>query len=323
MKITVVGGAGFIGTNLSKKMSSHSLLNVDKSALNGDGESMKTADVRDYTSLQNVMEPSDWLIVLAAEHRDDVSPSSLYYDVNVEGIKNVLKVADERNIKQILFTSSVAVYGLNKENPNEEHPVDPFNHYGKSKYEAEVVLRAWYEKDPTNRTLVIIRPTVVFGPRNRGNVYNLLRQIASGKFLMIGSGKNKKSMTYVENMTGFIQFCIERGFTGYHLFNYSDKPDLTTKELVDHAYISLEGRKKSIHIPYFVGYSAGLVFDLLAKVLNKKFPISSVRVEKFCATTQFDASKAMALGYVPKYSLKDGIDITIKSIRDFESAKKE
>jgi nucleoside-diphosphate-sugar epimerase len=319
MKISVVGGAGFIGTNLSKRLSSHSLFNIDKSSLNIEGQEMLVADVRDYNSLQDTIPTSDWLIVLAAEHRDDVSPSALYYDVNVEGIKNVLKVADERKIKQVLFTSSVAVYGLNKENPNEEHPVDPFNHYGKSKYEAEEILRSWYEKDPQNKTLVIIRPTVVFGPKNRGNVYNLLRQIASGKFLMIGTGKNKKSMTYVENMTGFIEFCLEKGLSGYHLFNYADKPDLTTKELVDHAYKSLEGKKTSIRIPYFVGYSAGLVFDLLAKVLNKKLPISSVRVQKFCATTQFDASKAIALGYVPKYSLEDGIDITIRSIRDSES----
>lgn len=321
MKITVVGGAGFIGSNLLKKLTAHAVVNIDKSKLNIDGKEMLVGDVRDYNSLQDTIAPTDWLVVLAAEHRDDVSPASLYYDVNVEGIKNVLKVADERNIKQILFTSSVAVYGLNKENPNEEHPVDPFNHYGKSKYEAEELLRSWYEKDPHGRTLVIIRPTVVFGPKNRGNVYNLLRQIASGRFLMIGSGENKKSMAYVENMTGFIQYCIEKDIRGYYLFNYADKPDLTTKELVDHAYLSLEGKKGSIQIPYFVGYAAGIAFDILAKMLNRKFPISSVRVQKFCATTQFDASKAIAFGYTPKYSLKDGIDITIKSIRDTDTFK--
>jgi UDP-glucose 4-epimerase len=54
-------------------------------------------------------------------------------------------------IKNLVFTSSVAVYGLNKINPNEESSLDPFNHYGKSKWEAEQVIKEWYEKDPQGK----------------------------------------------------------------------------------------------------------------------------------------------------------------------------
>jgi len=66
------------------------------------------------------------VVLLAAEHRDDVSPISLYYDVNVQGAKNVLNAMDKNSIKSIVFTSSVAVYGLNKSNPDETHPADPY-----------------------------------------------------------------------------------------------------------------------------------------------------------------------------------------------------
>ena len=68
--------------------------------------------------------------MLAAEHRDDVSPTSLYYDVNVAGTKNVLNIMCEAGVKHLIFTSSVAIYGLDKNNPNEKHKEDPFNHYG-------------------------------------------------------------------------------------------------------------------------------------------------------------------------------------------------
>ena len=54
--------------------------------------------------------------------------------------------------------------------------------------------------------MTIIRPTVIFGEKNRGNVYNLLKQIASGKFLMIGKGQNRKSMAYVGNVVAFIKY---------------------------------------------------------------------------------------------------------------------
>ena len=61
--------------------------------------------------------------MLAAEHRDDVSPTSLYYDVNVTGTQNA-DAMDVCCVKNLIFTSSVAVYGLNKINPDESHPVD-------------------------------------------------------------------------------------------------------------------------------------------------------------------------------------------------------
>jgi UDP-glucose 4-epimerase len=85
--------------------------------------------------------------LLAAEHRDDVTPVSLYYDVNVEGMKNVLEAMEVNNVKRIVFTSSVAIYGLDKNNPDESFPAEPFNHYGKSKWKAmREVLQEWYEK---------------------------------------------------------------------------------------------------------------------------------------------------------------------------------
>jgi hypothetical protein len=86
---------------------------------------------------------------------DVVTPTSLYYDVNVEGTKNVLEVMASKDIKNIIFTSSVAIFGLNKPNPNEEFPADPFNHYGKSKYQAENVLLEWQKQDQ-NRSVTII-----------------------------------------------------------------------------------------------------------------------------------------------------------------------
>jgi nucleoside-diphosphate-sugar epimerase len=81
-----------------------------------------------------------------------------------------------------------------------------------------LVYKAWQEKDPENRKLVIVRLTVVFGEQNRGNVYNLFRQIASGKFMMIGDGTNRKSMAYVENVAAFLEYSL--GFeNGVHIYN--------------------------------------------------------------------------------------------------------
>jgi len=317
MNICVIGGSGFIGGYLINILKpKHTVTNLDKneSLLHKDVDFVK-CDIRNYNELKNsIKDNTDLIVLLAAEHRDDVTPTSLYYDVNVEGTHNVLKVMTEKHIDNIIFTSSVSVYGLNKNNPDELSGTDPFNHYGKSKLEAEKVLRRWFDNDQNGKSLIIVRPTVTFGPGNRGNVYNLLRQIASGRFLMVGRGNNRKSMAYVENVAGFISHCIDKGYKKYHLFNYIDKPDLTTKELVTEAEAAIGKKILPIRIPYFLGFAAGKGLDVVLGVLKKKNPLSAVRIRKFCATTQFDSSTIQSTGYKPPFSLEKGLEITIKSI---------
>ncbi len=313
-KIALVGGSGFIGTELIKILSDGAeLINYDKNSTKTSCETI-LLDVRDKEALLNKMKPADWLILLAAEHTDNVLPTSLYYDVNVTGADNVLAAMDTKGIKNVLFVSSVSVYGLNKKNPTEESLVDPFNDYGKSKWKAEELLRNWYEKDKEEKTLVIVRPAVIFGPKNKGNVHQLLQQIQSGKFVMIGSGNNKKSMAYVENVAGFFRHIIENNFTGYHVYNYADKPDLSMQELVDFLRPVLHKKIFRIHIPYFMGYAGGLFFDGLAKLTNKKYPISSVRIKKFCAVTQFSAEKMLLTGYEPSFTLQEGLEKTVSAL---------
>lgn len=316
--VYLVGGSGFIGSVLSKELVHGNVRfkNLDKQMSADHADITVITDIRNKDQIISNMErvnEDDWVVLLAAEHRDDVAPTSLYYDVNVAGTRNVLEVMTQKGIKNVIFTSSVAVYGLNKQDPSEDHPADPFNHYGKSKWEAEEVLREWYNQAPESRTLVIIRPTVVFGPGNRGNVYNLLKQIASGKFMMIGKGENKKSMAYVDNITGLIRYCMGN-VSGYNVFNYADKPDLSMNELVKVAEESLKRKLPGFKIPYFIGYMAGLSFDVLAAVTRKKFPISAVRVKKFCATTQFSNAAILKKGYKPVVSLKEGLARTLADI---------
>jgi nucleoside-diphosphate-sugar epimerase len=96
------------------------------------------------------------------------------------------------------------------------------------------------------------------------------------------------------------------------VYNYIDKPDLTMNELIDVVSKSLGRKISPIKVPYFLGMLGGYCFDLLAKITRKKLPISSIRVKKFCATTQYDAAKVLASGFKPQYTLSEGLDRTIK-----------
>ena len=313
MKITLIGASGFVGTRLIEllKQNNYFLQNVDKKQSRFHSEITVIADVLDKNNLVTLLDNTDVVILLAAEHRDDVTPTSLYYDVNVGGMRNTLEAMEANGVKRIIFTSSVAVYGLNKNNPTETYPADPFNHYGKSKWEAEKVLQEWYKVHP-DWNINVIRPTVIFGERNRGNVYNLLKQISSGRFLMVGKGNNKKSMAYVGNIVAFIKFLIENKTTGYEVYNYIDKPDFTMNELVDHVSKVLNKHITSVHYPLWLGMLGGFCFDVLAFITRRKLTISSVRVKKFCATTQFDATKVQNTDFRAPYTLAEGLARTLE-----------
>ena len=104
--ISIIGGSGFIGSFLIKELKNSDLENLDKNQSPFFNEITSICDITKPNQI-TLSEKSKYVILLAAEHRDDVSPTSLYYDVNVQGTKNVLKKMDELGVKNLIFTSSV------------------------------------------------------------------------------------------------------------------------------------------------------------------------------------------------------------------------
>jgi nucleoside-diphosphate-sugar epimerase len=311
-KINIIGGSGFIGTRLSKRLfdSGINFKIIDKKVSQSYPQDTVISDVRNSENLFATVD-GEIIINLAAEHRDDVKPKSLYDEVNVDGSRRICEVAEEKGIRQIIFTSSVAVYGFAPIGTDETGEINFFNDYGRTKYEAEKVYKEWQAKDPKKRSLVIVRPTVVFGEQNRGNVYNLFKQIESGRFLMIGNGLNRKSMAYVENLAAFLEFSLKFG-PGVHLYNYVDKPDFEMNTLVENVKKIL-GRKstKNLRIPFLLGLLIGIFFDIIAMFINKKLSISSIRIKKFCSDTSFNTNIDNT-GFERPCTLEEGLRNTIK-----------
>ncbi len=365
MTITIIGGSGFVGTRLTKRLleAGHTVKIADKRKSVTYPELWTRMDIRnapeeknefpasltdeamapgadeiakkaqpEISSLLEVLTGSDFVVNLAAEHRDDVTPKSLYDDVNVKGSEHVFQACTKLGIHHIFFTSSVAVYGFAPVGTDEGGEINYFNDYGRTKYAAEEKYKEWLKADKSN-SVTIIRPTVIFGEQNRGNVYNLLKQIASGRFPMVGKGTNRKSMNYVENVAAFIQFCIENeeklpcfdsGFDGtengkLHLFNYCDTPAYDMNHLVLDVYKHLgKPKKRLFHFPFRLAYFGGKCFDFAAFVLRKKFTINSIRVKKFTQDTYFVSSRVEQTGFTAPVPLEEGLRCTI----DYEFVKK-
>ena len=314
MIVAIVGGSGFIGTCLSRRLQRNGSLDlciVDKVGSKAYPAISHLADVRSLDALRAAVPTQAALVNLAAEHRDDVTPRSLYHEVNVQGARNICEVAREQDVTSIIFTSTVAVYGFAPVGTDESGQINPFNDYGRTKLEAEKVFRAWADADPA-RSLVIVRPSVVFGEGNRGNVYNLARQVASGRFLMVGDGTNRKSMTYVGNIVEYLADALNSP-AGTHTSNYADKPDLSTRELIDVLRTTMELRGNRARLPLPVGMAAGHALDLVARFTRRTFPISAIRIHKFVSDTTVNTDRLTATGYTPRYSLSEGIRRTVEA----------
>jgi GlcNAc-P-P-Und epimerase len=311
-KITVIGGSGFVGTNLCRQLllKQQDFEIIDLKMSNQFPEKCKLADVRDIETLRNTI-TGDVVVNLAAVHRDNVRDKAEYQRTNVDGAENVALVCEEKGIDKIVFTSTVAVYGFAEPGTDESGAINPFNEYGRTKFEAEEKLRAWQATG--DNSLIIVRPTVIFGEGNRGNVFNLLNQIASGKFLMVGKGKNKKSMAYIGNVVAFLKTCVATE-QKYGVYNYVDTPDLTMNELVSQVRSQLKGREGvGPRLPYWLGLILGFTADLVAIISGKNLPVSSIRVKKFASSTQFKSAKASLDNFQAPFSLRHGVQLTLQS----------
>ena len=152
---------------------------------------------------------------------------------------------------------------------------------------------------------------MVFGEGNHGNVDNLLRQIAARRFLMVGRGKNIKSMAYVGNIAAFLVHVLAMG-PGSRIFNYADGPNIDTSTLVATIRSCLNQREPLRQIPKPVAFACAHLLDAVAGVTGRKFAISAIRVRKFCESTQFRAGRVSQSRFIPPYTLSEGLARTIQ-----------
>ncbi len=313
MNIMIIGGAGFIGSRLSEVLNyktTHNISIFDKSDNTSNQVNYFQGNILNKSELRECLLGIDLIINLAAEHKDNVSPVSLYDDVNVKGSKNICEIADELSIKHIIFTSTVAVYGMDGNGFDENSVPSPFNDYGRTKLEAEAIYNSWYDADKKNKKLVIIRPTAIFGEGNRGNIYNFFNQISSKAFIMIGDGRNKKSISYVGNIAEFILILISHP-KPYILINYVDKPDLSMNELANIARDALGKKRLSrFKLPRYLGVFAGYLFDFFSLISSKDLILSSIRIKKFTSNSVVNTIYNND-NFEKPYTMKEAINRTL------------
>ena len=321
-KIFITGGSGFIGYYLQQYIDKETTIYGLVEPEFTHSASYVKGDVRDREALTKALHGHDIIFHLAAKHYDFGISRSEYMNTNEGGAKALVQAAEETEVRRLVFFSSVAVYGDRDEPTTEETPLEPTNPYGESKLAAERVFLNWANKR-LDRCLIIIRPTVVFGPRNRANMYNLIDQIAKGRYINIGNGSNIKSVAYVGNLVEASLFLVNKLSNGVHIYNYADSPHLTTGEITRIIFDALGKRPPRLKIPLSLALLIGQPFDWAIRLTGKNLPISTARIKKFCTSTHHKADKILKEGFRPQFTIEEGLHKMVGWYIDGERQKSE
>ena len=309
MKYILIGGSGFIGQHFKSLLSDNIVLNLD---INGgiNNSEFEYCDINKEIKVDISKYESISVIHLAAVHFDF---QSNYYETNVKGTLNVLEwINKNKNIVNYVFFSSVATYGDSISGKDESSVQEPYNDYGKSKLEAEKLIINWNKTNSKIKT-VIVRPAVVFGEYNFGNVFNLIKQINSGFFAIIGNGKNIKSIAYAPNLVKSVLFSMANIKDNLFIYNYSDYPQ---KNIKDQSLLisKICGKNKPLKIPLFFTKLVTVPVDFLEKIIGKDLKINSMRVKKFTVSTYFKSNLIRNRGFKQPYPVSESIKNTVNWI---------
>ncbi len=311
----IFGGSGYIGSNLLRELLNQDLFSkyivCDIKPLNGfEGDpnvSYLQVDVRTTIDI-NISEidtQNSWIFNFAAIHREPGHEYKEYFDTNIPGAENVNDFARKTEIKNLFFTSSIAPYGKSLNKRSEDSNLYPETAYGISKALAEKIHQKWLAED-NSRRLVIVRPSVIFGPRDPGNVYRMIKALKKGTFVLPNGGKVIKAYGYVYGLIDSIMFTMNKQ-DALIVYNYAENPLVPLNEMVDMVKKEFDYTKPTLKLSVKILAIIAFFLQLASKITGKKTEIHPVRVKKAGFPTNIDPKYLRDQNFEFKYDFENAL----------------
>ena len=306
-KILIVGGSGFIGKHLFSRLSKkNKILIIDLETDNSSNQFR--IDVREKIQSLKEFNNIDIIINLAAVHKEPGHKDYEYFDTNIKGAENVCELAENIDCNNIVFTSSIAPYGIEDKLKDETTTPQPVTPYGSSKLQAEKIHIAWQKKDEKNRILTVVRPGIVFGQWENANMFRLVKLVHKNFFFYMGNKNTAKASIYVKELVNQIIWVNykqnKKEFERNILFNAAMWPNPTIQEYVKTTCkVSKIGRFIP-SVPYTLLLSLGYMFEYFFKLIGKSNLFSPVRLRKLVRSNLIKPSFLVNSKYEFQYSLE-------------------
>jgi nucleoside-diphosphate-sugar epimerase len=241
---------------------------------------------------------------LAAVHRTPGHPRSEYFETNLLGAENVCAFARETGVRTIVFTSSIAPYGASESLKSEATLTVPNTAYGISKLVAEHIHRTWQAERSDERRLVIVRPGVVFGPGEGGNVTRLAAAMAKRRFVYPGRKDTIKACIYVKDVARLLAEMAARPEPGVFLYNLTYEPPPTIEEICGAIARVTGAREPTLVVP---GAALRAVAAVLTPLQGLGGGFHPDRVKKLMISNNISGQRLVEDGYRLEFSLEEAL----------------
>lgn len=303
--IALTGASGFLGSALISKLGAIGgkgcVFTRKQINLPAEFRSFIIPSIDKDTNYREGLHQVECVIHCAARvhvmNDESSDPLADFREVNTLGTLNLARQAAESGVKRFIFVSSIKVSGegTQLDHPykslDKPNPVDP---YGISKYEAEEGLKELAQE--AGMEVVIIRPTLVYGPGVKANFLNMMKWLNKGVPLPLGAIHNKRSLVALDNLVDLIVTCIDHPKAGNETFLVSDDRDVSTTELLKLLGNALDKQPLLLPVPMSS-------INFFARLVGK-----SDFSHRLCGSLQVDISHTKeTLGWKPPYSVEQSL----------------
>ena len=319
----VTGASGFIGGRLAERLATEEGVRVrgmvrdPKKAerLRKLPLEIVRADLLDLESLRGAIDGCNLVFHCAAVVRE-TGDRNEFFDTNVKGTENILRVSREAGVKRFIHFSSVSVYGMDPpDRVDETTPFQPCgNLYCDTKIAAEKAVWAAYHE--ARLPVVVIRPANVYGPHSNPWTVRPIKLIKSGQMILINGGTGLCNYVYVDNLLDATLSATKRDESVGEAYLVSDGVPVTWKEFFGY-YAQMAGKARIRSVPEWVGKAIALGMETSSKLTGKPPKITREAVGFLTRKARFSNEKARReLGFQPRFSLEEGMKLTEQWLRE-------
>jgi nucleoside-diphosphate-sugar epimerase len=297
--ITITGSSGFVGTNLIRYL-------VIKS------NKLESLNLKNPNWKTEVNLESTTIIHLAGKAHDlkKSSHPEEYFEINTKLTQELFDVFLESNCRDFIYFSSVkAVTDQTEDIVTEEMVTNPKTHYGQSKFQAEQYILS--KTLPQGKRLFIIRPSMIHGPGNKGNLNLLYQLVIKSLPWPLGAFQNQRSFCSIDNVCYVIQQILEREEIPSGVYNMADDEALSTNDLIQLIAATTHKKAKIFTVPKKIIYAIARLGDIL------RLPLNTERLDKLTENFVVSNTKIKAALQIEKMpvSAKEGLIKTITSFK--------
>jgi len=321
-RVLVTGASGSIGRAICERLIAGERYNIKVQVRNALEARATAGNTVDFTKVQ--LEEADFTrvgdremrlltkncdtIIHAAGlvHRAEAQYQE-YEVINVRATQLLVEAAANNHVNTLVFLSSSAVYGPGPfQYADESSPLKGITPYAVSKMTSEHFLQR-FGGIPR---VIILRPSLVFGEGDRGNLLGLIRSIKAHKYKHIGAASTEKSLIYSRDVAQVVELCLNRLPEGLHILNVANPQPVTVKALTEEIAGALGMPRKLSSVPesvFRIGVKAAGLF------MQERAPITIEQVDKLTTTTTCSVQKLVsATGFTPRYPLETALRAEIK-----------